>query len=85
MHRNEQALDAYQKLLKLIEADVQANPMHWVACNVKLAEIYQRMEDLENCRLHCDKVLNRKFSEDELTKPGKKRLKKAEELLQSCD
>lgn len=85
MHRNDQALDAYYKLLGLIERSPQANPMHRVACHVKLAELYARLGDRANCRRHCQTVLNHTFTEDELTEQGEKRLEKAAELLKGCE
>lgn len=81
MKRNEEALGAYEHLLGLIESDPASNPMHWVACHVKMAEIHQRLGNVVQCRAHCEKVLNRNFTEEELTDPGKKRLQQAREML----
>jgi len=85
MKKNEQALQAYKALLRLIEQCPAKNPMHWVACHVKMAEIYKRLADTDSCRNECELVLSRSYSEEELTKPGKEKLEQARELLKACE
>lgn len=74
------AVQSYRKLLSLIEKDVNANPMHWLACQVRLAEIYMKMDDCKSCYIHCNLVLNRSFN-DRLTEKGRQKLEQARQLL----
>ncbi|HGY56844.1 MAG TPA: tetratricopeptide repeat protein [Caldithrix abyssi] len=76
------AVRAYNKLLSVIDHDEERNSMQWLHAHVMLAEIYQRMGDSENSVYHCQMVLSREYSENDMTERGYQRLKKARTILE---
>lgn len=83
MRANKKALEAYDILLSLVEADPGANPSHRITCHLRKAEIYKRMGQYNNCAIECRLGLNMKFK-DFLTVTGKKNFVKLKQLLQEC-
>ncbi len=81
MHDYPEAVRSYKKLLALIGRDNTSNPMHWLTCQVRLAEIYKKMNNPKHCRSHCLKALGRDFG-GQLTDKGRDKLKQAREMYQ---
>lgn len=79
MHDYPEAVRAYKKLLRLIESDDASNPMHWLSCQVRLAEIYKKMNEPDHCRRHCLKALGRNFN-NQITDKGREKLEQAREM-----
>jgi tetratricopeptide (TPR) repeat protein len=79
-HDFENAVRAYHQILNLIEDDNQANPMHWLAIHVRLAEVYKKMKNSEKVDYHCQLVLQKDFN-GKLNQEGEKKLEQARNLL----
>lgn len=79
-HDYPQAVKAYSHLLGLIENNPWANRSHWLACQVRLAEIYRRMGQKDKAHRIAALVLEKEktFPPNSL---NKKRLEKAREIL----
>ncbi len=80
-HQYAQAAKAYAHLLHLIEKKQQRNLSQWLACSVRLAEIYRRMGNRTQARTLAVEILHREntFPPTEL---NKKRLKKVRLILE---
>jgi tetratricopeptide (TPR) repeat protein len=79
-HEYKEAVDAYKRLLILIENDPNSNPNHWIFCNVRLAEILYRMGEYKSSISFADKVLKKKFA-TELSDKSREKIKQAKELI----
>ena len=79
-HRYPQALKAYKHLLMLIETNSESSYSHWLACQVHIAEIYQKMGEREKAHQRAFLILQKKreFPDSKL---NKKRLKRAEAVF----
>ncbi len=84
MHDNQNAIETYRHLLKMIDKDPQANPSHKVTCRLRMAEIFARMNDIASCRRQCE-IISNDFIRDKLTDNGRKDYDKAIELLEQCE
>ncbi len=76
-----QAIISYRKILSLMEKNPESNPMHYLDCQVRLAEIYHRLGDEAACFRHSQLALDRHYGEN-LSKKDEKRLKQARELME---
>jgi tetratricopeptide (TPR) repeat protein len=83
MHDNKNAIEAYKHLYKMLINDDNGNPSHLVTCHLRMAEVYLRMNDTNNCRIQCQTVFDG-FSFDQLTENGKKDYKKAKDIIKYC-
>ncbi len=79
-HRYPQALMAYEHLLELIEAQPEKNTSHWLACQVRIAEILRRLGRREQAHQRAAKVLQKKDTFPN-TALNQKRLKRAQEIF----
>jgi tetratricopeptide (TPR) repeat protein len=79
-HRYPQALAAYEHLLELIEAQPQVNASHWLACQVRIAEILRRLGRKQQAHQRSAKVLQRKDTFPN-TALNQKRLERAQEIF----
>ncbi|MGD9898369.1 MAG: tetratricopeptide repeat protein [Calditrichaceae bacterium] len=77
-----QAVTSYLKILSLMEKNPESNPMHYLDCQVRLAEIYHRLGDEGACFRHSKLALERSYG-DNLSKKDKKRLEQARELMEN--
>ncbi len=77
-HQNRKAIKAYQHLLELINQDPKSTPSHWLACQMRLAELYDRLGEKETAKQIARKVLQQKekFLQNELNKRRLQRLQK---------
>ncbi len=79
-HNYPKALKAYQHLLTLIEGQPQAIPSQWLACQVRIAELYRRMGQMKLAKQAAQLILQKRaqFPDNE---KNRQRLKKAQEIL----
>jgi len=78
--RYPEAIQSFLKLLELIEKNPKANPSHWLFCQVRLAEIYDRTGDGIACVERCRLALSRAYPQTDQSRVIE-RLDKARELL----
>lgn len=78
-----EAIRSYLELLRLIEEDAQANPSHYLFCQVRLAEIYDRNGNRTACMERLKLALNRVY-EKNLSEKGRDKLQQAGELYKKC-
>ncbi|WP_456407897.1 tetratricopeptide repeat protein [Caldithrix abyssi] len=83
-HDYPQAVKAYQHLLKLIERHPESNPSHWLDCQLRIAELYRRMGQNDLARRAAEKIWQKR-SEFPETEKNRKRLARAERLLQELN
>jgi tetratricopeptide (TPR) repeat protein len=81
---NEKAIEANLTLLSLIEADTRANPLHLMAIHLKLAELYQRIDDHDKVKYHCKMVLEQDYP-NPMPESGIEHKKNATKFLENID
>ncbi len=79
-HDYPKALKAYQHLLQLIEHHPEANPSHWLDCQVRIAELYKRMGQPAKARKTARLILQKQHDFPN-TEKNRQRLKHARDLL----
>jgi tetratricopeptide (TPR) repeat protein len=77
--RYPEAIPSYLKLLELIEKDPQANPSHWLVCQVRLAENFDRLGKGTECLERCRLALSRNYPQADQSRISD-RIAKAREL-----
>ncbi|MBD3226219.1 MAG: hypothetical protein GF313_15940 [Caldithrix sp.] len=80
MHDYPKAVDRYQRLLKLIESDDKANPMHWLICKHRIAKIQFRMDKYAKAQTTWQELFARNF-DSSISDEGRKKLREARTLL----
>jgi tetratricopeptide (TPR) repeat protein len=84
MHDNKKAIEAYKHLYRMLKNTQKGNPSHMVTCHLRMAEVYLRMKDTDNCREQCRMVMNN-FQRKNLTDNGKKDFDRLKEILTECE
>ncbi|NOX88391.1 MAG: tetratricopeptide repeat protein [Calditrichaeota bacterium] len=79
-HQYKKAIPVYERLLQLIETNPESNPSHWLACEVRIAEIYRRIGKTDIAREKASLILQRKDRFPDTSK-NRQRLKKALEIF----
>lgn len=81
MRNFQKAISSYKYLLNLIHQDNQANPLHIIKVNLKIAQLYFESSNYTECVHHCNNILNIK-NIDELSEKMEDEIAEALEYLE---
>lgn len=79
-HEYPAAIDAYRRLLELVQNSADQNPMHILSCHARLAEIYYKSDRAEDCEREAELVFE-KSVQNPLNAEGQKSVEKATKYL----
>ncbi len=79
-----EAMQWYQRLLKIVRALPENNHYNEATCLLRIAEIYAHFGDYRTARLYCQELLQLHFDKD-VRKRVKKKIEQAKQLKKRCE